>query len=113
LRARVLAAMSDVRSPVPPASRWRRAWQAAAAIILILNLGMSIANGFRFERMAEVMASARPSPARPVEPREYDSEDRISVLASSAVSNWTPAPDVGPVGRTIFSREEDRRWALP
>src|SRR5262245_31994379 len=58
-RARVLRAMTTARDrPVSGRSgrRWRLIWQAAAAVLLALNLGMSAANGIRFQRLATLAA---------------------------------------------------------
>jgi hypothetical protein len=112
-RSRVLRSMADVRTlPVPKRTdwRWRLVWRAAAAVILALNLGMSAANGLRFQRLT-ALAEGRSEPptARPRIPAGLDEEDRFQAFAASALASWAPAPDIGELGRNVF----DRRGALP
>src|SRR5262245_31812093 len=68
-RARVLSAVAGARDQPAaqrPGRRWRL-WQAAAAVILALNVGMSAANGIRFHRLAATAAAAADE-RRPAEP---------------------------------------------
>src|SRR5262245_27746848 len=103
-RARVLGAVADERDrPVPARRRWRLAWQAAAAIILAMNLAMSAANGIRFQPLT---ASAAPGVARraapPRAPDALDENGRFERFAASALASLTPAPDAGALGRNCF-----------
>jgi hypothetical protein len=106
LRARLLSA---VREDWPPsvAERFRRpwaiAWRAAAAILLVLNLGLSAANGVRFARLTP------PPEVRAV----VDTDDRWSALAASALASLSPAPDTGTMSQDFFSRKGENRWAMP
>jgi hypothetical protein len=109
LRTRVLAAAAA--TPPPAVRRWGVAWRAAAAIILTMNLGMSVANGFRFHRLAETTETIHSEP-RPIDPERYDSDDRIPAFVGSAAAHWTPGADSAELSRAFF-RGEDRRWALP
>src|SRR5262245_2920950 len=118
-RARVLGGMADTRDrPVVghPPSRWRFVWRVAAAVILALNLGMSVANGLRFQRVttsAVAPVGVEGWAARARVPEVFDAEERFQRLAASAVAGLTPAPDVGVLTRTFFSTEEEREWDMP
>ncbi len=118
-RARVLSATAASRDPPAPvrsARRWRTVWRAAAAVVLALNVGMSAANGVAYRRLA-TLTEAEGGPARPPSgprvPDALDADDRFQRLAASALANVRPAPDVGALGRTFFSHEEERRWVTP
>jgi hypothetical protein len=107
-RALVLGALADSRArPLPErAGRcWGLVWRAAAAVVLALNLGMSAANGVRFQRLTPPRAEG------PRVPVTFDGDDRFQRLAASALANLTPAPDAGALGRNLFSSEEGRGWA--
>jgi len=118
-RARVLAAMTNSRTPSisrPAGRRWRLVWQAAAAVVLALNLGMSAANGMRFQRLtshAAAPAGFEPCAPRPAAADAFDPNDPFEALAASALASLTPAPDAGALCRNFFSDLEERRWALP
>lgn len=118
-RARVLSAMASSQAlPVsqPAARGWRLVWQAAAAVILALNLGMSAANGIRFQRLTPLAVAEGNMGRRLAGPEvanAADADDRFQVLAASALASLRPAPDAGALGRQVFSNEEERRWALP
>jgi hypothetical protein len=96
--------------------RWRLVGRAAAAVVLALNLGMTAANGARFQHLT-TLALARgpsePSAARPRIPGAVDAKDRLQAVAAGALANLTPAPDVGGLSRHLFGNEEERGWALP
>jgi hypothetical protein len=108
LRARVVrAAAAAVPVPIRQARRWGLVWRAAAVIVLALNLGMSAANGVRFQRL-NASAQERPNPVAAVEV-----DDPFQALAARALANWTPAPDTGTVRRIVFSTKEERGWDMP
>jgi hypothetical protein len=112
-RARVLSAMANAdRLPVAArfARRWRLVWQVAAAVVLALNLGMSAANAVRFQRLTPP-ALTQPVPPGVADP--FDANDRFQRVATRALAGLTPAPDIGPLSRNCFTREEERGWALP
>jgi hypothetical protein len=118
-RARVLAAMTSSRTlPISrsAARRWRVVWQAAAAVVLALNLGMTVANGVRFQHLTS-LAVAPPGleswAARPAVQDGVDPNDRFQAFAASALASLTPAPDPGALCRGFFSDKEELRWALP
>ena len=110
LRDRVLAAVSAERRPAgqrPPRRRWDLVWQAAAAAVLALNLGMSAANAVRFQRLAAVPSGeVAPAPrmAGPRVPGASDDEDPVQRFAARALAGLRPAPDVGALGRACFQR---------
>jgi hypothetical protein len=105
-RARVLGATADALAR-RDGRGWGLVWRAAAVLVLALNLGLSAANGVRFQHLAS-MAQQRPAPAAAV-----DGEDRFLAWAAPALASWTPAPDVGAAGRSIFSTKEERGWDTP
>src|SRR5262249_564648 len=109
LRARILGAVAGARTPPETGRagrRWRLAW-AAAAVVLAPHLGMSVANGVRFGHLSGT------APERASVEHQADVRDPFDRLAASALAGLTPAPDVGPLGRSVFSNEEERRWAMP
>lgn len=106
LRDRVLAAAAQQPAP----SRWPKRLRAFAAILLGLNLASSAANGLRYHRLAET--TSPPVERRAAAPGE-ESEDRLDAFAASALSNLTPAPDVGGLGRNFFNEMGVRPWATP
>jgi hypothetical protein len=116
-RARVLRALADLRdrsTPERKGRRWRIVWQAAAALILALNLAMTVANGIRFQRLS-TPAVAEEDPARrrwPRVPDVFEANDGLQRFAASALAGLTPAPDAGVLSRHFFNREE-REWAIP
>jgi len=118
-RGRVLAALAN--APAPPAAapagrRWRLVWQAAAAVVLGLNLGLSVANGFRFQRMTEGALAGGPHRLPAVQPRlpaAFEANDRYQVLASAALASLAPAPDVGVLGGHFFDPKEEHEWGMP
>src|SRR5262245_55564517 len=84
-RARVLSAMANSRPiPVRAGRRWRFVWRAAAAVLLALNLGMSVANGIRFQGL-----NAPAAVPRPEVPLAFKVDDRFQALAASALATWT------------------------
>jgi hypothetical protein len=117
-RARVLAAMMSSRNLSIPQSagrRWWLIWQAAA-VILALNLGMSVANGVRFHRLTSLGAAPAGlefRSARLGAPDGVDPDDRFQAFAAIALAGLNPAADPGALCRNFFSDEEERRWALP
>ncbi len=105
-RARVLGVVADERNrPGPARRRWRLAWQAAAAVLLAMNLAMTAANGIRFQRLT---TPAGPGVARraapPSAPDALDEKDRFERFAASALASLTPAPDAGALGRQCFQQ---------
>jgi hypothetical protein len=90
-------------------------WQAAAALVLALNLGMSAANGLRFRRVAALAAAAEPGPAgaRPRIADSLDANDPLQPYAARALASLTPAPDAGVLPGNLFLNKEDREWDLP
>jgi hypothetical protein len=115
-RGRILGAIvsAETRTGSKSTGRhWRIVWQAAAAVIIALNLGMSAANGVRFERLRELVQPERDNPAAPGLSDTSETNDSIDAIAGSAWSSLRPAPDAGALGRNLFSHEEERRWAMP
>jgi hypothetical protein len=117
-RACVLSAVMNSPALTLPGHadrRWSLIWQAAAAVVLALNLGMSVANGIRFQRLAPPPAVEGNLVHRgvPGVPDEFDASDRFHVLTASALASLRPAPDVGALGRNLFSNGEERGWATP
>jgi hypothetical protein len=107
LRECVLAAVrAELGRPARSrgARTWSRAWQAAAAVVLALNLALSAANGLRYQslpvRVADPPGRALPGPV-PV----AETDDRPWRLAASAVARLAPAPDAGAVARHFFEQE--------
>src|SRR5262245_34366018 len=86
-RARLLTAAACV-SP-PAMRRWDLVWISAAAVVLALNLGMSAANGVRFQRLSATAESAPREWARV--PDDLDGTDSFQQSAKSALANVTPA----------------------
>jgi hypothetical protein len=118
LRDRILATVSAQRRPTTqgsPRRRWHVLWQAAAAVVLALNLAMSAVNGCRYESLHPRVAEpggftlGRPIPVltQPGAPAPTDGEDRFQAFAASALAQLTPAPDAGPVSRRFFEQEEN------
>src|SRR5579884_370140 len=103
LRDRVLAAARAER-PRPARGRgaraWGRAWRAAAAVVLALNVALSAANGFRYQALPA--RAAGPAAVAPL----AETPDLPAPFAASAVARLTPAPDVGAVARRFFEHEE-------
>src|SRR5690348_1250199 len=94
-RDRILAAVSaERRAPAPRRSRWAVVWKAAAAVVLVCNLGMAAANGLRYQRLA--------APA--VAPESLESGDRFSAFAAGALTQLTPGPDVGVLSRRFLEQ---------
>ena len=107
MRDRVLSAMAAERGgrsqcamPTQAVSamsrRWTFAWRVAAAVVLLLNLSMSVATGVRIQSL-----QAR-GPERQVEP-----DDRFPAFATTAVAQLNPAPDAGLVCQIFFERTEN------
>jgi hypothetical protein len=100
-RARVLVAV-NAASPTESAhgTSWRRLLPVAAALMLVLNLALSVENGMRFHHLDE-LESQTPAPAgwtgSMIPPRAAGSEDSFDSMASIALANMKPAPDVGEI----------------
>jgi hypothetical protein len=107
-RAQVLGAMTNEFAPpsVKGAWRWRLVWQSAAAI-LVLNLGMSVANGVRFQRLTPPLSAGEPRA------EVTGAEERFQAVAARALANVTPAPDGSGLSQHLFSTEEEGRWVMP
>lgn len=98
LKVCVLGAAGEIRSP-RRGSAWRLAgW--AAAVVLLLNIGLSIANASRFHRLAEVTNVEQPAPS----PTMRDESDPFENYAAGAVASLSPSPNVGLPDRSLFSR---------
>jgi hypothetical protein len=109
LRARVLSAAAALRArtgATRPARPWRLVWQAAAAVVLALNLALCVGNGIRFQRLSP---SAAPGDAAgwaaPV--------SREDALETSALAQLTPSADLAALGRRLFGIGENRTWDTP
>jgi hypothetical protein len=107
-----MAASRDRLASERAGRRWLVAWRAAAAVILVLNVGMSAVNGVRFQRLA-APDGVEPRAARRGLPDAFDPSDHLHSLAASALASVTPAPDAGALSRHLFSHEEEREWAIP
>jgi hypothetical protein len=110
LRARLLDQMKDMAGPTAPkAGRWRLVWRLAAAVIVALNVGLSIDNGVRFQRLTpqEIHVGSAHEAANVAE-----ENGRFQQFARRAVANVAPAPDAGALSRLLFS-EEERGWVMP
>jgi hypothetical protein len=100
-RARVLASIS---AAAPTAgghgTNWRRLLTVAAALVLILNLALSVENGARFHQLDELELQ-RPVPVgwtgSMISPREAESDDLFDEMASVALASLRPAPDIGEI----------------
>jgi hypothetical protein len=118
LRDRLLAAVA-AELPAPaaphrPRGRWDIVWRVAAGIALMLNLGMAVMNGVRFERWAALPDDGLAISWRP--PLDsLDATDPLQRAAAGALADLKPAPDIGRLGRSIFDYrdEENPRWATP
>ncbi len=106
LRTRFLSAVNEARPLARRTGRsWPIVWRVAAAVILVLNLGLSAANGIRFRQLA--------SPRTTGSNRMMAvADDRWSVLAASAVATLSPAPDTGALGRDFFSDKGEGQWDM-
>jgi hypothetical protein len=105
MRDRLLAAVGgeqDRTAPTRGARPWGWVWQAAAAVILILNLAMSAANGFRYQSLS----------VRAADPADFvtdtGTDDRFWASAAGALARLTAAPDAGHAGRLFFELKEHR-----
>ncbi len=112
-RSRVLTGMAGSRDRTPrrhSAGRWRLVCGAAAAVILALNLALSVGNGVRFQLLTPAATPegnvARLSGA-------LDAGDPVGEVAAAALANVTPGPDAGTLARRLFSNEEERGWLTP
>jgi hypothetical protein len=117
-RARVLEAMANApTSQVNQAGRrWNRLWQAAAAVILALNLGMSAANGVRFQSLNQASLSGGNSESYTVLRKvsgAFEGDDCLLAFAERALAKLKPAPDVGVPGRNFLSNKENGEWDMP
>ncbi len=85
-RARILSALAASSSDgvsARPGPAWRLVWQAAAAVVLALNLAMCVANGQRYQRLvAAAPGDAAPAPARA---EMFAAQDRLDALAAGAL----------------------------
>src|SRR4051794_25552886 len=102
-RARVLREMADARQPHnPPAGWW---WRIAAAVILALNVAMTVGNAIRYQGLATPpVARVNASP---------DTEDSFDRAAARALANVVRAPDAGALARRVFSTQENDEWDMP
>ena len=103
LRERVLAAVRAEQGR-PVWSRGARAWEAAAAVVLALNLALSAANGLRYQSLPVGVAES-PGRADPGPPPSIETDDRPWPPAPSAVARLAPSPDAGAVARRFFELE--------
>jgi len=101
LRARILDAT------VAPSTRPGRGWRVlalAAVVVFVLNIVLSVGNGVRFERLAE-LTNALPS-ARPRTSDAPNADDPFQQYAESALASVRPVPGAGAPDRGLFSHEE-------
>jgi hypothetical protein len=113
---RAVSAQRDSAGRLPLRPGWKYVWQAAAAIVVALNLWMTAANTVRVGRLAPadmVEDSPPPGMAEPEAPDTFDTNDPLNQLAVRALANLAPAPQAGVLGRNFFSNEEEHEWALP
>src|SRR5262245_36253681 len=90
LRARILG------TAVVPSARPGRGWRLLvliAVVVLALNITLSIGNGPRFERLAE-LTNVQPS-ARPHGPDASNADDQFQRYAESALASVRPAAGAG------------------
>jgi hypothetical protein len=119
LRERILTAVSaerdDTARPLRR-QRWKNVWQAAAALVVVVNLWMTAVNTARIGRLFPLTGSEGDPALRAARndtADTSDSNDPLQRLVARAVANLRPAPQAGALGRHFFSNEEDREWALP
>jgi hypothetical protein len=117
-RSRALRAMNDARPASANGGRitWRRLWQSAAAIALILNLAMSISNGIRFRRLSTIESNAArsaPWTDLSIPAKDDGSNDQFDTIASNALANLKPARPIGVMKTSKLDIEEVRQWATP
>jgi hypothetical protein len=112
LRDRILAAVSAERRTVPalPAGNPRKmVWQAAAVVVLALNLAMSVANGLRYQSLAARVAPpngmAQRQPQRGPAPADVD--DHLPPFAATALAQLRPAPDPAAIARRYLDYKEN------
>jgi hypothetical protein len=115
-RARILSGMAQHAPARPSAATGRRSpwlWRTAAALVLALNLAMSVGNSARFRRLETVVAAVD-QPARPWPPvaAVLDTEDRFAALAATALAHLNLAPHAGALGRQLFTAKEEHEWDL-
>src|SRR4051812_14413250 len=82
LRARILSAAGE-----PPPCR-SRGWQllaAAAVVVLVLNIGLSIINGVRFDRLAA--STEIEGPVAPPGPDSPEMDDPFRRYAANALAS--------------------------
>jgi hypothetical protein len=95
-RARMLGAMS--RTPARRGADWRRLGQAAALIVLALNLAMGVANGIRFERLSAIALAQQDMPSLPA------ADERLPPFSAAALANLVPTADVSVLGERCFAQ---------
>jgi hypothetical protein len=98
LRYRLLAAVSAERAAPPRC--WRRAWQAAVAVILALNLTMGAINGVRYQ----ALLSRTPPPREATPTPPTGSDDYVPSFAAGAVGQLAAAPDAGRLVRRFIEQ---------
>jgi hypothetical protein len=119
LRDRILNAVSAQRrlaAIVRPRNRWRPVWQAAAAIVVAMNLWMTVDNAAQINHQALIAAFEEQPTAQAARPDISDIDDASDPwqsLTASVLASLRPAPQTGALGRHFFSNEEEREWALP
>src|SRR5262245_59289349 len=101
-RARVLSGMAEARQPQQANGWW---WRIAAAIILALNITMTVSNAIRYQGLG-TPPEARVSPTP-------ETGDRFDRAAARALANVVPAPDAGALARRLFSTQEKDEWDMP
>jgi hypothetical protein len=97
-RARVLRGLADAHGP--PTGRWSLV-EVAVALLLALNLWMTVANMTRFQGLAP--------PARAAE----EAPDLFQTDTETQLANVPRAPDAGPLARLLFDYEEGHEWGTP
>lgn len=111
LRSRLLNAVANVPLPVQHPGRWWIACRAAAAVILAINLTMTVANAVRLQRVSTMTAAPQRAAVAPASASESD--DPFDALTASVRSSMTPAPHIGELSRNFFTSTGEREWASP
>jgi hypothetical protein len=99
-RGRVLRGMAAGRDSAAADRRWPLG-EVTVAVVLALNLWMTVANTSRFQGLAPPAGGAN------------DTTDSLQTDTETKLLNVARAPDAGPLARRLFSHEENDEWDTP